>query len=83
MEEGDRTAVILTVIASAHRHDLDVWAYLRNILERLAKGAPTFYPSHQPAPRPHAHLVPAACPNCRYVISSRRRRLSHVRERLK
>ena len=34
---GDRTAVILTVIASAHRHDLDVWAYLRDILERLAK----------------------------------------------
>lgn len=37
-EGGDRTAVILTVIASAHRHDLDVWAYLRDVLERLAKG---------------------------------------------
>ena len=36
---GERAAVILTVIASAHRHDLDVWAYLRDILERLAKGA--------------------------------------------
>ncbi len=35
---GDRTAVILTVIASAHRHDLDVWAYLRDVLERLAQG---------------------------------------------
>jgi transposase len=35
---GERTAVILTVIASAHRHDLDVWAYLRDVLERLAKG---------------------------------------------
>jgi len=30
--------VILTVIASAHRHDLDVWAYLRDVMERLAKG---------------------------------------------
>ena len=29
-------AVILTVIASAHRHDLDVWAYLRDVLERMA-----------------------------------------------
>jgi transposase len=38
-EGGERSAVILTVIASAHRHDLDVWAYLRDILERLAKGA--------------------------------------------
>ncbi len=35
---GARTAVILTVIASAHRHDLDVWAYLRDILKRLAEG---------------------------------------------
>ena len=30
--------MILTVVASAHRHDLDVWAYLRDVLERLAKG---------------------------------------------
>jgi hypothetical protein len=37
-EGGDRTAVILTVIASAHRHDLDVWAYLRDVLQRLAAG---------------------------------------------
>jgi transposase len=35
---GERIAVILTIIASAHRHDLDVWAYLRDVLERLAKG---------------------------------------------
>ena len=37
-EGGDRSAVILTVIANAHRHDLDVWAYLRGILKQLAKG---------------------------------------------
>lgn len=35
---GERSAVILTVIASAHRHDLEVWAYLRGIRKRLAKG---------------------------------------------
>jgi transposase len=35
---GERTATILTVVASAHRHDLDVWAYLRDVLERLARG---------------------------------------------
>jgi hypothetical protein len=35
---GERTAIILTVIASAHRHHLDVWAYLRDVLQRLAKG---------------------------------------------
>jgi len=37
-EGGERTAIILTVVASAYRHDLDVWAYLRDVLERLAKG---------------------------------------------
>ena len=26
------------MVASAHRHDLDVWAYLRDVLERLSKG---------------------------------------------
>jgi len=35
---GERASVILTVVASAHRHDLDVWAYLRDVLERLARG---------------------------------------------
>lgn len=35
---GERTAIILTVVASAHRHDLDVWAYLRDVLQRLACG---------------------------------------------
>ena len=37
-DAGKRTATILTVISSAHRHDLDVWAYLRDALERLARG---------------------------------------------
>jgi hypothetical protein len=37
-EGGERSAVILTMVANAHRHDLDAGAYLREILERLAKG---------------------------------------------
>jgi transposase len=39
-EGGERTAIILTVVASAHRHDLDVWAYLRDVLERLSQDEP-------------------------------------------
>ncbi|MEK7753406.1 MAG: IS66 family transposase, partial [Acidobacteriota bacterium] len=35
---GERTATILTIVASAHRHDLDEWEYLRNALEQLARG---------------------------------------------
>ena len=37
-EAGPRAAILYTVVASAARHDLDVWAYLRNTLERLATG---------------------------------------------
>ena len=37
-EAGPRAAILYTVVASAVRHDLDVWAYLRNTLERLATG---------------------------------------------
>ena len=37
-EAGPRAAIVYTVVASAARHDLDVWAYLRDVLERLAIG---------------------------------------------
>ena len=37
-EAGPRAAILYTVVASAARHDLDIWAYLRDALERLATG---------------------------------------------
>jgi hypothetical protein len=37
-EAGQRAAVIYTIISSAKRHDLDIWTYLRRVLERLARG---------------------------------------------
>lgn len=36
-EAGPRAAILYTVVASAARHDLDVWAYLRDVLEQLAR----------------------------------------------
>lgn len=36
-EAGPRAAVLYTVVASAARHHLDVWAYLCDVLERLAE----------------------------------------------
>lgn len=39
-EAGPRAAILYTVVASAARHDLDVWAYLRDVLEHLALGEP-------------------------------------------
>lgn len=35
---GPRAAILYTVVASAARHDLDIWAYLREVMERLASG---------------------------------------------
>jgi transposase len=35
---GERAATILSIIASAHRHDLDVWEYLCDALDKLAHG---------------------------------------------
>ena len=37
-EAGPRAAILYTVVASAARNDLDVWAYLRDVLECLAIG---------------------------------------------
>jgi transposase len=37
-EAGPRAAILYTVVASAARHDLDLWAYLRDGMERLARG---------------------------------------------
>ena len=33
--------MLYTVVASAARHQLDIWAYLRDVLERLATGGVT------------------------------------------
>ena len=37
-EAGHRAAVIYSVVSSANRHHLDIWAYLRDILQQLASG---------------------------------------------
>jgi transposase len=56
-EAGPRAAILYTVVASAARHDLDVWAYLRDVLERLAIGSadlPSLLPDAWAAAHPGA-----------------------------
>lgn len=56
-EAGPRAAVLYTVVASAARHHLDVWAYLRDVLEGLAQlrdGAGSW----PPTPEQLAPLLP-------------------------
>ena len=39
MEAGARAATLLTIISTAVRNDLDVWAYVNDVLDRLLKGS--------------------------------------------
>ena len=35
---GERSAGYLTLVSSAHRHDLDVWLYVKDVLDQLLAG---------------------------------------------
>jgi len=39
LEGGRRSARLMSIVASAHRHDLDVEAYLKEVLDRLLAGS--------------------------------------------
>jgi hypothetical protein len=38
VEAGERAASLMTLVSSAKRHQLDVWMYLKDILDRLLAG---------------------------------------------
>jgi hypothetical protein len=44
---GERAADFLTLVSSALRNDLDVWAYIKDVLDQLLAGS-TDYPSLRP-----------------------------------
>jgi hypothetical protein len=39
---GERMADLLTLVSSAVRNDLDVWAYVRDVLDQLLAGSPDY-----------------------------------------
>jgi transposase len=41
---GERSAGFMTLVSSAHRNDLDVWAYVNNVLSRLLAGETDYEP---------------------------------------
>jgi hypothetical protein len=57
-DAGPRAAVLYTLVASAVRHHLDVWAYLRDVFERLATLRTVVGDS--PSPEQLAPLLPDA-----------------------
>jgi hypothetical protein len=51
---GERAADFLTLASSAVRNDLDVWAYLKDVLDRLLSGE-TDYAALRPDARGREH----------------------------
>jgi transposase len=57
VEAGERAASLMTLVSSAKRHQLDVWMYLKDILDRLLAGETdysTFAPDVWKAAHPEA-----------------------------
>ncbi len=38
MEAGRRAAILMTIVSTAHRYHLDVWRYVKDVLDRLLAG---------------------------------------------
>ena len=43
VESGNRAATLLTIISTALRNDLDVWAYLKDVLDQLLAGTADYH----------------------------------------
>ena len=41
---GERSAGFLTLVSSAHRNDLDVWLYVKDVLDQLLAGTTDYEP---------------------------------------
>lgn len=83
VEAGNRAATLLTIVSTAVRNDLDVWAYLKDVLEQLLAGS-TDYASLQADVWKQAH--PEAVRSYRTDErrdAADRRRLRRARRRLR
>ncbi|HKS97002.1 MAG TPA: hypothetical protein VJV74_12840 [Terriglobia bacterium] len=43
VEAGNRAATLLTIISTAVRNDLDVWAYVKDVLDQLLAGSTDYH----------------------------------------
>ncbi len=76
MPAGERAADFLTLVSSAWRNDLDVWAYLKDVLDRLLAGD-TDYAGLRPDAWRRTH--PEAVRE--YRVTERRERVKRQRYR--
>jgi transposase len=54
VESGEQSAKLMSLVSSAKRHDLDVWAYVKDVLDQLLAGS-TDYESLLPDVWKHSH----------------------------
>lgn len=43
MEAGKRAAILHTIVSTALPNDLDVWAYVKDVLDQLLAGSTDYY----------------------------------------
>jgi hypothetical protein len=43
VESGERSALLMSIVSSARRHDLDVWVYLTDVLEQVLAGRTDYH----------------------------------------
>jgi hypothetical protein len=61
VEAGYRAAILMTIVSTAHRYHLDIWLYVKDILDQLLQGkrdlaalcADRWALEHPAAIRPH------------------------------
>jgi len=43
VEAGNRAAILQTIVSTALRNDLDVWAYVKDVLDQLLAGSADYH----------------------------------------
>jgi len=82
VEAGYRASILMTIVSTAHRHHLDVWLYVKDVLDRLLQGerdldalrADRWAKAHTEALRPHR------IEEARYRADAKADRRAHRRE---
>jgi transposase len=82
VEAGYRASILMTIVSTAHRHHLDVWQYVKDVLDRLLQGdrdlvalrADRWAAAHPDALRPYR------IEEARYRADAKADRRAHRRE---
>jgi transposase len=87
VEAGYRAAILMTIVSTAHRHHLDIWLYVKDVLDRLLRGerdltslrADRWALAHPEAIRPHRVEEVRYRADAKAVRRARRRLAKHQR----